>query len=119
MGHAARLAEARDPRNDIYPTRGSEERVLDRVDPVVHGDGTPQGPHSLSRDQLDRYARDGFLVVPGVFSRNEVDALYEEYVRLADSDRLDGREELVLEPDSDLPRSIFSPHRFSALYDRL
>lgn len=119
MSKAERLDEHMGETEDLYPTRGQEERIFERVDPVVFGNGEPEGKHSLNREQLDFYEQNGFLVVPNVFSREEVDIFTQEYESLAISDALKGKDELILEPDNNKPRSIFSPHRFSGLYDRL
>lgn len=105
--------------DDPYVTRGATESIAERVDPVVYGSGAPRGVHSLDPEQLADYERNGFLVVPDVFSRAEADALLEEFRMLATSERLHGREELILEPDSEQARSIFNPHRFSERFDRL
>jgi len=105
---------------DLYPTRGAHERILERVDPVVvyrHGPSTDR--HGLTPQQLDFYANNGFIVIPGVFSQEEVALFVKEYEQLAASNALRGKDELVLEPDSEQPRSIFSPHRFSEVFQRL
>ncbi|GAB4363814.1 MAG: ectoine hydroxylase [Methylohalobius crimeensis] len=104
---------------DLYPTRGTQEYLTERIDPVVYGDGEPKGEHSLTQEQLDIYEQNGFIVVPDVFSRAEVDTFIGEYRKLAASDKLQDREELVMEPASNRPRSIFSLHRFSELFARL
>lgn len=119
MSKAERLTEQIRESEDFYPTRGSEEQLFERVDPVVYGTGEPSGKYSLMQEQLGFYEQNGFLVVPGVFSQQEVDALINEYERLVASGELRGKDELILEPDSDQPRSIFNPHRFSGLFDRL
>lgn len=119
MSKPGRLTEQISEAEDLYPTRGREEKIVERVDPIVYGDGQPRGGHSLTPEQLHYYAQNGFIVIPGVFSQQEVDAFNDEYERLAVSDALKGKDELVLEPDSDQPRSIFSPQRFSDVFNRL
>jgi ectoine hydroxylase len=119
MSEAEQLARRTVRAVDLYPTRGKKEYITERVDPVLYGSGEPRGQFSLTPDQLDSYGQNGYLVVPGVFSRQEVDVLVDEYERLSAAPALRGRDELILEPDSDRPRSIFSPHRFSGLFDRL
>ncbi|MEW7978886.1 MAG: hypothetical protein AB2813_03555 [Candidatus Sedimenticola endophacoides] len=109
MSKPGRLTEQISESEGLYPTRGREEKIFERADPVVYGDGQPRGVHSLTMEQLDFYARNGFIVIPGVFSQQEVDVFNDEYERLATSDTLKGKDELVLEPDSNQPRSIFSP----------
>ncbi|MFQ5508215.1 MAG: ectoine hydroxylase [Leptospirillia bacterium] len=104
---------------DHYPTRGESERLIPRVDPVVYGGGEPVGAHSLTADQIARYEADGFILLPGVFTTDEVADMRAETERLKGDPALTGRDELVLEPDSDRARSIFSVHRFSPLFDSI
>ena len=103
---------------DPYHTRTGQERVIERTDPVLYG-VAPQGPSSLTAPQLQQYARDGYLVVPDVFTTEEVDVLRATTADLCSSPRLQGRDELVIEPDSQEPRSLFSPQRFSPLFERI
>jgi ectoine hydroxylase len=119
MTHAEQVTERPGTADDLYPTRGTEEHIYERVDQVVYGGGTPRGAHSLTQEQLDFYEENGFIVIPDVFSRKEVEVFVAELDGLAASDALQGKPELILEPDSDRPRSIFSPHRFSDLFHRL
>jgi ectoine hydroxylase len=104
---------------DRYPTRGAEERILERVDPVVYGEGPSGSGAGLSAEQVAAYDRDGFLVLPGVFSPEETAAMRAEAERLAEAPELMEREELIREPDSRRARSVFSAHVFSDLFGRL
>lgn len=104
---------------DLYPTRGTNEFILKRVDPVVFGGGEPRSRFSLTPEQLGFYERNGYLVVPDVFSAAEVEIFKTDYRRLAVSDKLQNAVELVLEPDGARPRSIFGLHRFSELFNCL
>jgi ectoine hydroxylase len=104
---------------DPYPTRGAQERILDRADPVVHGDGAPVGAAGLGREQVAAFERDGFLVLPEVFSAEETAAMRVDADRLAGAPELMEREEFIREPDSRRARSVFSPHRFSDLFGNL
>lgn len=119
MSHTEQLAGQPSQVEDLYPTRGTQEHIFERVDRVVYGDGRPRGRHSLTEQQLGFYDQNGFLVIPEVFSREEVEVLLAEMEELAASEALHGKPELILEPDSDRPRSLFSPHRFSDLFHRL
>ncbi|MFQ5507921.1 MAG: ectoine hydroxylase [Leptospirillia bacterium] len=104
---------------DPYPTRGEKEEMIPRADPVVYGNGRPLGEHSLSAEQLASYEEQGFILLPGVFGADEVAELCRETERLKADRSLIGRDELVLEPDSNRARSIFGVHRFSPVFDRL
>ncbi len=63
---------------DLYPTRGSEEAILPRPDPVIFGNGEPKGTYSLNPQQLEFYEPNGYLVVPDVFSKAEVECFFAE-----------------------------------------
>jgi ectoine hydroxylase len=107
-----------DPSPDLYPSRGATERLIERQDPVVYAAGST-GTFALGEEQLATYERDGFLVLPGVFSPMEAQVLLEAFQTTAADPQLQGRDELVLEPDSREPRSLFSPETFSPLLQRL
>lgn len=81
-----------------------------RVDPVVWG----ELPGPLTAEDRARFAVDGFLVAPALFTPDEVGALLAEAHTLAARDDLG--EALVSEPDSDAVRSIFRVHAASATY---
>jgi len=104
---------------DLYPTRRNEEVIIDRREPVVYGAPDSHNSNALSADQLATYESDGFIIIPNVFSAHEVDFMVREYETLAFNHDLQGREELVFEPESNELRSIFNPQRFSPLFDRI
>lgn len=104
---------------DLYPTRGEEERILDRCDPVVFGNREPASKYGLTPEQVAAYERDGFLLLPNAFPPEEVEIFIRDFYRLGQLPELWGREEMILEPDSDTPRSVFNPHRFSELFERI
>lgn len=104
---------------DPYPTRLS--RPLDmpwlkRHEPVVKGDAA-DGP--LSQDQLDRFARDGFLFEPNFLGGDELAALREELKALLECDDYAGRDFSITEPDSQEIRSLFAVHYLSERFARL
>ena len=104
---------------DPYPTRGKEELLLPRTDPVVYGAGRPSGRFALTPEQLAFYADNGYLVVPDVFTAQEAVELLAEQDRLVQDPQMRERDELILEPDSTVARSIFNPHRFSERFHAL
>lgn len=104
---------------DYYPTRGKEEKIIDRVDPVLFDNGDCKGKHSLDKSYLKSYGENGFILFPAYFPKNEVESFLSELERLKRSDKLKKREELITEPDNSGIRSIFNPHKFSELFDRL
>ncbi|MBT8420919.1 MAG: phytanoyl-CoA dioxygenase family protein [Gammaproteobacteria bacterium] len=104
---------------DRYPTRKNQEAIVPRIDPVVWGWETGDKRHGLSEYELESYEQDGYLLIPNAFSQSEVDQLLAQFQRLSGSDEIKGRDEIVIEPDSNEIRSLFSPHRFSGLFRRL
>jgi ectoine hydroxylase len=99
--------------DDPYTSRedGLSE-MAERRDPVVWGTG--DGP--LTREELDRYDRDGFLVFPGRLADETVTALWEEARRLTVAYREAGNEAMITEPESEAVRSVFAIHDASGPY---
>nr|VFJ87947.1 MAG: ectoine hydroxylase [Candidatus Kentron sp. H]VFJ89927.1 MAG: ectoine hydroxylase [Candidatus Kentron sp. H]VFJ96311.1 MAG: ectoine hydroxylase [Candidatus Kentron sp. H] len=104
---------------DRYPTRKEKEFIIPRTDPIVWGKETGHRRHPLDKEELAFYEENGYLLVPNAFSQSEVDRLLAELNRIIDANEFEGREERVMEPDSNEVRSLFSPHRFSDLFERL
>ncbi|MHA6718086.1 ectoine hydroxylase [Sphingomonas sp. RS6] len=103
---------------EIYPTRcaATPER-LPRRDPVVHSDWHPGAP--LTRERAERFDREGYLVLEGLFSPDEIAALQSETGRLlGDPSSLDA-ETIITEPGGDEIRSIFEIHAQSDMIARL
>ncbi len=95
---------ARDP----YPSRtGGGYRLLPRHDPVAHG-SPGEGP--LDQAMLDRYVRNGFLHLPGFFSRETIAAVLHELDRMRNDAAMTTREEAITEPGSGALRSLFAVH---------
>lgn len=103
---------------DLYPTRNaSTPEMLPRHDPVVHTSWTPEAP--LSRKQAEQFDQDGFVVLDGVFSEDEVLHLQRAAGKLlGDPATLDG-ETIISERHSNEIRSIFEVHRQSEVMARL
>lgn len=96
-------------RTDPYPSRqGQPPQFLDRADPVLYP-GTA-GP--LSAEDTDRFDRDGFLVLPEVFSADEVALLDEAVAELIErvGDAEDSEIHIVREPGGEAVRSLFAFH---------
>lgn len=94
---------------DDYPTRqDASEYIIERVEPTIHGDDNENG--YLSQNQLDFFGENGYLILPGLFEKETIGILQEmpELKR-----QLSGRDELILEPETQELRSIFSPERHS------
>jgi ectoine hydroxylase len=105
---------------DLYPSRQKPKAEwLDRRDPVVRG--LPGATPPIDLAVIEAFAKDGFVVLEDVFTPLEVKALLEE------SEALRRRKDLlpesrISEPGmggADAVRSVFAPHRQSAVFGRL
>jgi ectoine hydroxylase len=107
-----------DTMEDLYPSRCEPTPdLLPRRDAVVHSPWHPDAP--LTREQAERFDRDGYLVIEDLFGADEITALQAETGRLlADPSALED-ETIVTEPGGNEVRSIFEIHRQSVLMGRL
>lgn len=105
-------------REDLYPSRTNEEKILLRVDPTVYSNEMI-GEHSLDEKQLKYYEENGFIVFPNMFSKDEVNEFKEELKNLEKDSSLRQQEEFISEPDSNQLRTIFNQHLFSRVYKKL
>ncbi|MFJ3906448.1 ectoine hydroxylase [Streptomyces sp. NPDC090025] len=102
---------------DLYPTRGSDELLIGRKDPVVWSEpGTP-GPFWAR--ELDDFERDGFATVDALVTPDEVAELRAELDRLVADPTVRADERAVVEPRSQEIRSVFEVHRISEVFGRL
>lgn len=105
---------------DKYPSRGNASaRLIPRVDPVVYAPPSAGLLRYISAEQVAQYERDGFLVLPDVFSAKEVESFKDELERLRSDATLRGSEGVISEPGSGDVRSVFSVHTVSPLFRRL
>jgi ectoine hydroxylase len=104
--------------NDLYPSRcAARPEMLPRLDPVLHAGWTPAAP--ISPEQAAQFDRDGYLVLTGILTPDEVTLLQAETGRLlADPGALDP-ETVITEPGGGEVRSIFEIHAQSTLMRRL
>jgi len=103
---------------DIYPSRcAAEPELLPRHDPVAYRPWAPDAP--LSREQVEQFDREGYLVLENAFDPAELDVLQDETGRLlADPSALD-EETVITERGSKEIRSIFAIHEQSRVMARL
>ncbi len=93
------------PVTDYYPSRiDAEPKLLDRIDPVAHGNV----PGPLSAEQLSDYEENGFLSFQGLFSENEMKPYIDELERLKESEAGSKSPHTITEPDSGEVRSVFA-----------
>ncbi|QDP72963.1 phytanoyl-CoA dioxygenase [Legionella israelensis] len=101
--------------DDRYPSRTQDaERILQRQEPVVYSAFDEEG--YLSKEQLQFFDENGYLILEGLL-KDKVQDLLNELPKLKHA--LKGQEELILEPDTEVVRSIFSPDKYSELYFKL
>ncbi|HEX7004988.1 MAG TPA: ectoine hydroxylase [Trueperaceae bacterium] len=110
-------AIATERREDLYPTRLPEEQWLPRHDPTVSSDWHAGAP--LSRQQTERFERDGFLVLEDLFTHEEVKALISESAALRSGERDLEAGSVVTEPGSEEVRTVFKLPEQSPLFERL
>nr|WSX48454.1 ectoine hydroxylase [Streptomyces sp. NBC_00974] len=103
--------------HDLYPTRGSEEVLTGRTDPVVWSEpGTP-GP--FWAHELESFERDGFLPVDELITPEEVDAYRTELDRMLRDPSTLADERSIVDPASRKVRSVFEVHRISEVFAAL
>ncbi len=105
---------------DKYPSRGNASvRLIPRVDPVVYAPPPVSLLQYITAEQVAQYERDGFLVLPEVFSAEEVASFQEELDLLRNDATLRSSDGVITEPGSGDVRSVFSVHTISPLFQRL
>jgi ectoine hydroxylase len=110
-----------------YASRSqASDAILARQEPVLHltaenrsNDRSNARPAALTKVQRERYQKDGFLLLPDLFSPTEIGALFNEMQDMRESFAHAGREEVIAEPNSGEVRSIFSVHRINRLFANL
>jgi ectoine hydroxylase len=103
---------------DLYPSRGSEEKIINRTDPVVYSVKSV-GKESLDNISKQQYEDNGFIIIPNVFKADEIKELVEEIELMKNNHELTQNEEFIYEPGSDKLRTIFNQHLFSSLFEKV
>ena len=105
-------------RVDLYPSRSTlSAQFLERRDPVVHAHNPDSGP--VTRTLLERYERDGFIVLENLFDTAEIAEFQREFARLQLVPEDIPRETVITEKSSSDMRSIFAIHESSPVFARL
>jgi len=108
------------PISDLYESRVERDAaIITRREPIVYRDESFVAPGALSSGEVEDYERDGFLFLPNFFSAREVAILLAEVDAMANDPKLAGREEVIVEPESQAVRSIFMVHRLNKLMANL
>ncbi|WP_282796382.1 ectoine hydroxylase [Streptomyces sp. CC224B] len=102
---------------DLYPTRGTEEVLIDRKDPVVWS--APGTPGPFTDEDLAAFERDGFRAVDELITPDEVRTYHAELERLINDPEMRADERSIVEPRSREIRSIFEVHKISEVFARL
>ena len=103
---------------DLYPSRQhTHPRWQERLDPVAWRTDAQNAP--LSAEQLSRFERDGFLVLPNVFSAAEVAHFKDELARMSEDPAVLESPTAIREPNSGALRSVFAIHRSNELFARV
>lgn len=105
---------------DLYPSRVSHKpSITKRKDPVIHSEDQNAKDSPLSKEQIEFYEKNGFLLLESFFSeeetirmRREVDEMREEYSKI-------DKKEVIRELETDEVRSIFAPHQLSGYFSGL
>ncbi|WP_165857170.1 ectoine hydroxylase [Marinobacter sp. JSM 1782161] len=106
--------------DDFYPTRLERPQArFDRLDPVIHSQGSARQDGPLSETELARYERDGFLVFDRFLDETTVRRFREDLRRYEDDEAILRSEGTITEPGKQEIRSIFSIHELSDRFDRL
>lgn len=104
--------------HDLYPSRcGVEPGIFERLDPVVYTTGGQSGP--LTPSQVNRYDRDGFLILDEFFPAQEIAAFVAELERLRHDPQVRTSKSTITERSSQEVRSIFRVHQDSPLFSAL
>lgn len=103
------------PVQDLYPSRSrTRSAILERQDPVLYNQDFSSAP--LSEQQLRQYERDGYLLLPELFSRAEVSHFLAELDRMQQNPSLLASDRAITEPDDQALRSVFHIHKENPLF---
>ena len=102
---------------DHYPTRlAVPTESIERTDPTVWSHGT-DGP--IDKATLASHDSKGYSIVEGLLSPAEVQAYWDELIRLSSDEEFKADERTVVEKESNEVRSIFEVHLISELIGEL
>jgi len=103
---------------DIYPSRGGRKaEFLERQDPVNYAQETERSP--LGRDVLQAYQENGFVILPNLFTADEIHRFQAELERLRSDRTIQSSDQAITEPGGGEVRSIFAVHSISSVFREL
>ncbi len=104
--------------HDKYPSRGGRKaELVNRQDPVVYKQFEEGCP--LTKEQLESYSQNGFIILEDVFKEEDVLHLRDEIDQLKSKDEIKQSEYSITEPESGEVRSIFLVHEISDVFKQL
>lgn len=99
---------------DLYPSRQEDQPSWqERLDPVVYRSDLENAP--IAAELVERFERDGYLVIPNLFSADEVALFRAELERMRQDPAVAGSGKTIKEPDSGAIRSVFAIHKDNEL----
>ncbi len=102
---------------DRYPSRQtSRTALMPRLDPVVYCDADASAGGPLDVREVERYERDGFLLVDTLLPPEQLATLHEEVAPLLRAPALRQHPACKREADSNVIRSLFDVTGFSPLF---
>ncbi|MFD1708832.1 ectoine hydroxylase [Siminovitchia sediminis] len=105
---------------DLYPSRtGSRPFVTKRQDPVIHTENPYEQSSPLSKEQLESYEKNGFLLLDSFFSEDETRSMRNEIEEMRREYSVSDRKEVIRELGTDEVRSIFAPHELNRYFKDL
>lgn len=108
------------PITDAYESRVTKDAaIIMRRDPVVYSDLTQEVAPGASREQLEGFKENGFMLLENFLSARETGALLDEVTRMTRDPEISGRDEAIREPGSDIVRSVFKVHKINKMLSRL
>ncbi|MBS99122.1 MAG: ectoine hydroxylase [Oceanospirillaceae bacterium] len=104
--------------HDIYPSRKqAKPEIIEREEPTVFASDYLRAP--ISETLIRQYERDGFLLLPNVFSQAEVNGFLAEMNNMQKDEALLASDAAITEPEGNALRSVFQIHRNNDLYSRV
>ena len=104
--------------NEYYPSRNIRETVLARRrEPVVWSNKAP--PSCISKDAVNHYQENGFVVLPNLISGKLLRLLQQEMQQLREQYKGSNDDTVIREPNNDAVRTLFSLPSMSQVFDEL
>lgn len=106
--------------HDLYPSRvSSQPSITKRQDPVIHSEERDAKNSPLSKEQLEFYEKNGFILLESFFSEDETNRMRNEIDEMRSDYSKEDRPEVIRELETEEVRSIFAPHVLSGYFNEL